>query len=497
MKIAIVVVLMLVIAAVIFFGWSRSRRPGQGSFWDLVRNPDAMPDFDQLEEEVADAAKSMSESSTEVAALVDFFVFEAESSRDAEKELRILAKLGSEAYPRALEILRDPSLQERLVELPDQESSRPESPLNRLCEIFDQDAPPPKEAAVLLAPFLESDSDEIRKRVALIIGSVASTDSLPGLGQAVTDRGEYVRSSALIGIQRAISAGRVEESAKDDLFTVIADMWPGDTNFNVCDSIPTILLKLDRDRAIEYLTSEELLSVRFGPVWRILEAFERESVKVPRARVLTIIADSSKEPIEYPMANVVEAALPLVGVHRNAEDLVMLERFLDHEDEKVSRGAIKAIYRFHRYYEVIRDPWDVVQADGWEALTEAEKHICAITELDAEVNNGGFAQYYFNSSGDHWQAAQDGLAAIGAIEHRGLMSATVEAFGDSKPLADRNPRTSQLSKLVRKQEDPFSEQDSAWYSIEDENLDRLIFKYNMENLDCRQKNDQSDDSVAE
>ena len=164
-----------------------------------------------------------------------------------------------------------------------------------------------------------------------------------------------------------------------------------------------------------------------------------------------------------------------------------LERLLNHSNEDVSRGATEALYRFHRYYDLIRNPWDVVEKSGWHALTEAEKHLLAIERLDAEVNNGGFAQYYFNSSGDNWQDAHNGLAAIGAETRHRLMSATLETFGDVEPAVDRESRTSQLSKIVRKKEDPFNEQDSAWYKIKDENLDRLIFKYNLANPEGRDK----------
>jgi hypothetical protein len=45
----------------------------------------------------------------------------------------------------------------------------------------------------------------------------------------------------------------------------------------------------------------------------------------------------------------------------------------------------------------------------------------------------------------------------------------------------------QLSNVARAKDDPFHEQDSAWYKAKDENLDRLIFKYNMTNLEGRQK----------
>ena len=497
MKTAAIIISLIVVGATILFFWSRSKWQEINSFWDFVRNPDAMPDLDEFHKEVDDVATSLSGSPTEIAQLVDCFVFEAKSSLDAWVELRILAKLGDEAYPRALEILREPSLKERLTVLTEHEHSLPKGPINRLFEIFDQEAAPPEEAATLLSPYLQSESDKIRKNAALIIGSIASKDSLPDLRRALTDKDEYVRSYALMGIQRAIAGDRIEESSQDHFFALVANMWPGDTSFNVCDSIPLILLRLNRDQAIKYLLSDELFSVRFGPVWRILEAFKKESVEVPRTRLLTIIAEANKEPLKYPMHNVLEGALPLLGAHRNEEDLAMFEGFLDHSNERVSRGATEALYRFHRNYDLIRDPWNVVEELGWHALTVAEKHILAIKQLDAEVNNGGFAQYYFNSSGDHWEDAQNGLTAIGATGRHRLMLATIEIFGDTKPAVDRDTRKSQLSKVVCKKEDPFNDQDSAWYKIEDENLDRLIFRYSLANLEGRHKAEQADEPEPE
>jgi HEAT repeat protein len=462
--------------AVIAVFCSRSLSQETGSFWDVVRNPDAMPDLDQYHAEVEKAAAALSGSPGKVAQLVDHFVFGEGSSSEAWTELRILAKLEKQSYPRALEILRDPAMRDKLTVMTGESHVfLPAGPINRLCEIFDQDAPPPREAASLLSTFLQSESDEIRKNVALVIGSIGSTDSIPDLRRALSDSEEYVRSYALMGIQRAIEGDRIEESSQDEFFALVAGMWPHDTSFSVCDSIPLILLRLDRERAVELLLSDDLFTTRFEPVWRILEAFNSESVEVPRARLLAIIGEANKEPLD----SVLEQALPLLGGHRNEKDLVILERFLEHENEDVSRGATEALYRFHRYYDLIRDPWEIVKNSGWNALTAAEKHICAIEHLDAEVDNGGFAQYFFNSSGDNWQDALNGLVAIGAKRRHQIMLATVEKFGDTKPAADIDMRRSQLAQVVRESEDPFNEHDSAWYDVEDENLDRLLFKYNL------------------
>ncbi|MEM7391764.1 MAG: HEAT repeat domain-containing protein [Verrucomicrobiota bacterium] len=275
-------------------------------------------------------------------------MFEAKSSRDAWTEKRIIAKLGEEAYPRTLEILRDTSNHERLMVLTGDENSLPEAPICWLTEIFDHDAPPLPEAADLLSPFLQSKSAEIRKSIALIIGSVGSAQSLPDLERALKDEDEYVRSYTLMGIQRAMSGGRIAPSEKPLFYALVAAMWPEDTSFNVCDSIPQILLRLDRDRAAERLLEPDLFTAQFDPVWRILQAFAEASVEIPRTRLITLIDEAGKEPIDYPMDNILEGALPLLGRHRMKKDLPTLEELVDHPNDDVSRGAIMGLYAYHR-----------------------------------------------------------------------------------------------------------------------------------------------------
>ena len=44
-------------------------------------------------------------------------------------------------------------------------------------------------------------------------------------------------------------------------------------------------------------------------------------------------------------------------------------------------------------------------------LTEAQQRYLAATVYDGEVRSGGHSQYFFNSSGDHWSVALEGLLA--------------------------------------------------------------------------------------
>ncbi len=488
MKFLIWIVILLVLVAA-FVWWRSSKAVTIQTFWDAVRNPGSLPDLNEYHKHVSDSAEQLRGSPEMIAALVDYFVFEAASSREADIEKRILSKLGTEAYPRALAILKDPSLLQKLQTAgkPDSEFSLPEAPINRLCEIFDGETPPPPEAAELVVPFVSSDLEEIRKSVGLLLGSIGSPDSLQHMKKLLGDSDGYVRSYVLMGLDRAIRGSRVNDAARQPFYELVSSIWPNDTDFNVSGRVAPLMLDLNRDTAMQQLLQEPLFTTAFKPLGNILETFENKGVLVPREKLLQLITELKNGPMEYPRTKMLRASLSLLGGHRMSEDLSLLEQFLDSPDEAVTEGAVKGLYQFHSFSETIRDAWEVENEKGWQALTKAEKHILAIEILNNEVNNGGFTQYYFNSSGDQWVDALAGLDAIGAVKHRELMLRTLSIFPDRKPSTSRDDRSEQLAKIVRRKEDPFHDEDSVWYKLKEENLDKLMLRYNLANLEGRQK----------
>lgn len=85
--------------------------------------------------------------------------------------------------------------------------------------------------------------------------------------------------------------------------------------------------------------------------------------------------------------------------------------------------ASKAYYRKRREREG-KDPMQALwrallervhrTAAGYSGLDVPERQYFAVALLDGEVNNGGFEQYFHNSSGDHYLDAVAGLAAMEA-----------------------------------------------------------------------------------
>lgn len=72
--------------------------------------------------------------------------------------------------------------------------------------------------------------------------------------------------------------------------------------------------------------------------------------------------------------------------------------------------------------------------DGDEGITgfsEAEKRFLAVGLLELELYNGGFDQFFFNSSGSHCRRAASGLKEMGALRSLELLRRAQRAlFGD-------------------------------------------------------------------
>ena len=65
-----------------------------------------------------------------------------------------------------------------------------------------------------------------------------------------------------------------------------------------------------------------------------------------------------------------------------------------------------------------------------KSLSKGRQAIFATWGLEAEVNNGGFNQYFFNfsSSGQYAEEARDGFALIGANKHANLTQRAIDSY---------------------------------------------------------------------
>lgn len=86
-------------------------------------------------------------------------------------------------------------------------------------------------------------------------------------------------------------------------------------------------------------------------------------------------------------------------------------------------------------------------SNGNDALNEFELTIAAVYDLFSEVNNGGFHQWLFNSSGDLASKAAASLHRIGDHNVAALADRACAAFGAEGPVSDCEERRKQMLEL--------------------------------------------------
>ena len=84
---------------------------------------------------------------------------------------------------------------------------------------------------------------------------------------------------------------------------------------------------------------------------------------------------------------------------------------------------------------------------AFEELSPAEQVFRSVWELEAEVNNGGFDQYFFNSPGGASTAAVQALQRIGARSAAEIVHRAISQFPGGQPPRDPKQRRSILEAI--------------------------------------------------
>ena len=117
-----------------------------------------------------------------------------------------------------------------------------------------------------------------------------------------------------------------------------------------------------------------------------------------------------------------------------------------------------------------------------DALGSAARAIYLVECLAGEVINGGFHQYFSNSSGDHAREALQALAEVGAVETARLLDSAMGAFTGGRVPTDRLERSNELDAADGRQPGFFDGLDTQFYALEKEgpvveNLGELLLAF--------------------
>lgn len=115
-----------------------------------------------------------------------------------------------------------------------------------------------------------------------------------------------------------------------------------------------------------------------------------------------------------------------------------------------------------------------------DKLSDCERVFYITQTCEMEVNNGGFSQFFYNSSGDFSNELVQSFQDIGAVKTAEICQKALGAFERELPV-DRMEREELLDELMSDEvERILDECDTAFYRYE-ENLNALNYAYIWEN----------------
>lgn len=164
--------------------------------------------------------------------------------------------------------------------------------------------------------------------------------------------------------------------------------------------------------------------------------------------------------------------------------------------KQVSKKAVKkSIEDFKKIYEAnISSIWKIsdknsflIAMHGWlcrkcnygdniERLSNEEKVFFVINSLEGEVNNGGFVQFLYNSSGNFANDVVPSLIAIGATDTAEICKSALAALGERIPRKTEE-REDLLDDIMTDDiEEKLSKCDEEFYEYPD-TLEELNYKF--------------------
>jgi hypothetical protein len=109
-----------------------------------------------------------------------------------------------------------------------------------------------------------------------------------------------------------------------------------------------------------------------------------------------------------------------------------------------------------------------------ETLTEEEKVIVFIEELEREINNGGFNQFFFNAASDYYSEILSALEQVGSVKFHSILKQSSKPFPNESVPTDRNKRQEILEEIEDKANELWDDLDQEFYKYEEDIYGLLI-----------------------
>ena len=258
-------------------------------------------------------------------------------------------------------------------------------------------------------------------------------------------------SRVVFPLEDAAAHGRLDAGFRATLSKHFATRAEKSAKAFAKDRLGSLWLLVDSQSAVERLTREPFWNPDFEGHWDVLQALMKNAAKVPEERLLALDElvkhrAATNDKTVYPNPDVVWL---LARIHSERVD-ALIEKLKQNPDladralgsEAALLGIIQPRQVVHRHLE---EP-------GYVNSPGPVRHLWALELLGMELVNGGIHQYFFNSSGDLWPDAMEGLEQAGYARSAAAFKKTVAVFGKEGPSTNRMIRFKQLDRLSKSKE---------------------------------------------
>lgn len=114
---------------------------------------------------------------------------------------------------------------------------------------------------------------------------------------------------------------------------------------------------------------------------------------------------------------------------------------------------------------------------GIDSLTTSERVVFVVWSAVGQIENGGFDQFFYNSSGDFAAEAAPAFRTIGATGKAAVIDRALQLFPNGIPPEDRNQRIRLLDQATaEKGDEVFDELEQAFFAVP-EDIYLLLARY--------------------
>ncbi|MEM6892483.1 MAG: DUF4375 domain-containing protein [Bacteroidota bacterium] len=179
---------------------------------------------------------------------------------------------------------------------------------------------------------------------------------------------------------------------------------------------------------------------------------------------------------------------------------IEFERFLEQTKNSIDEFKNRKIYKeltteildsipddkleqaiFDNIYEIIGDDYEN-ELSNVTKLSKGQQAFFSTWIIEGEVNNGGFNQFYFNSSGQYAEMAETGFMRIGAEKFSELTKRANRIYLENKERLEEFDDGTTESFSESYKGNPLNDLDTEFYNLYDfEKIGELRIKYIREN----------------